>query len=290
MTTKKVMNDFAFFGTPSLCIEILDELASAGYVPSLVVTMPDRAKGRGMETTETPVATWARERDIAVLKPEKLDAAFIEDFKARGITAAIVVAYGKIIPQGLFDAIPLGMFNIHYSLLPRWRGATPVESAILAGDAESGVAIQKMVYELDAGPIAALEKTQIGADESTHELRSRLNAMAKKMLVNLMPSILDGTVAVTEQDASHMTHAGKMSKEDGHLDLSDDAIVNYRKYRAYFGWPGTYAFFKRGGKQIRGIIVQAHMGGSKFIIDTIKPEGKGAMLYTDFVRSGATPE
>lgn len=282
-------NRFAFFGTPSLCIEILDALEAASFVPALIVTMPDRAKGRGMEVAETPVAAWARERGVEVLKPEKLDDAFVADFTSRDIAAAIVVAYGKIVPQKLLDAIPNGMFNIHYSLLPRWRGATPVESAILAGDAETGVAIQKMVFALDAGPVAALEKTPIGADENTHELRGRLNAMAARMLVALMPDILAGTTTLQEQADSLMTHAGKMSKEDGLLDLSDDGVVNYRKYRAYHGWPGTYAFFERGGKKMRGIITKARMDGAKFVIEMIKPEGKGEMAYEDFVRSGAKP-
>lgn len=284
------MNKFAFFGTPSLCIEILDALEAAGYVPALIVTMPDTAKGRGMEVSETPVAAWGRERGIEVLKPEKLDDDFVTDIKRRKLEVAVVVAYGKIVPQTLLDSLPHGMFNIHYSLLPRWRGATPVESAILAGDSETGVAIQRMVFELDAGPIAALEKTAITPDENTHELRSRLNAMAARMLVASMPNILDGTVELMEQDASKATRAHKMTKEDGLLDLSDDGIINYRKYRAYYGWPGTYAFFERGGKRIRGIVTKSRMDGSIFVIETIKPEGKGEMPYEDFLRSGARPD
>lgn len=294
MKTNQQMSDlrgrsssFAFFGTPPLAVDILDALAVAGHMPSLVVTMPDRAKGRGMDLAETPVAAWAREKSIEVLKPEKLDDAFVADFKARGITCSIVVAYGKIVPHMLLDVAP--MYNIHYSLLPRWRGATPVESAILAGDEETGVAIQRMVFELDAGPIVALEKTPIGADENVHELRTRLNAMAARMLVMIMPQLLDGSLPLVAQDESLATHAGKMSKEDGLLDLSDDGFINYRKYRAYFGWPGTYAYFERNGKRIRGIVTTAHLEGSKFVIDTIKPAGKGEMPYADFARSGARP-
>lgn len=286
MTMQKTQNKFAFFGTPLLCIEILDALETAGYVPTVVVTMPDRAKGRGMEMSETPVSAWARVRSIETLKPEKLDEEFVADFAARNIPAAVVVAYGKIIPQALLDAIPHGMYNIHYSLLPRWRGATPVESAILAGDAETGVAIQRMVFKLDAGPVVSLEKTPINADENTYELRARLNTMAARMLVAIMPQLLTGSLEALDQDESLATHAGKMSKEDGLLDLSD-GIDNYRKYRAYHGWPGVYAFFERGGKRIRGIITKAHMEGAKFVIDTVKPEGKGEMPYQEFLRSGA---
>jgi methionyl-tRNA formyltransferase len=190
-------------------------------------------------------------------------------------------------PQALLDIAP--MYNVHYSLLPRWRGATPVESAILAGDTETGVAIQKIVYKLDAGPIVALEKTTIGPDETTPELRGRLNTIAARMLVDLMPALADGNPTASEQDESAATHCGKMTKEDGLLDLSDDGIVNYRKYRAYALWPRTYTFFERDGKRIRAIITKAHLENSTFVIDTIKPEGKGEMPYADFVRSGAKP-
>jgi len=280
-------NKFAFFGTPQLAVEILDALETAGYVPSLIITMPDRARGRGMEMQETAVAEWANSRDIEVLKPEKLDAAFISDFAKRDIPFSIVVAYGKILPQALLDISP--MYNIHYSLLPRWRGATPVESAILAGDDETGVAIQRIVHKLDAGPIIAMEKTPIDPDETAPMLRSRLNDIAKKLLIHTMPEIASGTPRIFEQDESIATSCGKMSKEDGLVDLSDNGVEIYRKFRAYSGWPGIYTYFERGGKRLRTIINGAHLEGSKFIIDTVKPEGKGMMPYQDFLRSGAKP-
>ena len=278
---------FAFFGTPALAVDILDALASAGYTPSVVVTVPDRPQGRGMEMHESPVAVWAREHSIECLKPEKLTPECIAEFATHGIALGIVVAYGKILPQALLDVAP--MYNIHYSLLPRWRGATPVESPILAGDAETGVAIQKIVYELDAGPLVAVEKTLIGKDETGLDVRVRLNAIAKELLVNIMPTLFDGTSKLREQDKTHATFCGKIVKEDGEIKLSDDGIVNYRKFRAYYGWPGIYTYFERGGKNIRTIIVKAHMEGQKFVVDTVKPEGKGEIAFADFVRSGARP-
>ncbi|OGG73034.1 hypothetical protein A3A38_01010 [Candidatus Kaiserbacteria bacterium RIFCSPLOWO2_01_FULL_53_17] len=278
---------FAFFGTPQLAVEILDALVAAGYAPILIVTMPDRVKGRGLETAETPVAAWAHERGITTSKPEKLDAAFIEDFKKCDINFSIVVAYGKILPQSLLDVAP--MYNVHYSLLPRWRGATPVESAILAGDVETGVAIQKIVYELDAGPLVAVEKTAIGADEAAPALRARLNAIAKRLLVNIMPALASGDISLTEQEGAQATLCGKISKEDGLIDLADNAEENYRKFRAYTSWPGIYTFFKRGDKRIRVIITQAHLKGKRLVLDTVKPEGKDEMPYADFLRSGAKP-
>lgn len=285
MTTPSGMNRFVFFGTPVLAVEILDALEAAGYVPSLIVTMPDRPQGRGMDMRETPVATWGRERGIEVVKPEKLDALFISDFAARDIAFSIVVAYGKILPQVLLDIAP--MYNIHYSLLPRWRGATPVESAILAGDAETGVAIQRIVFKLDAGPLVAVEKTPIGEIETAPELRARLNAIAAKKLVEIFPQLSVKEMKHAEQDETAATFCGKIAKEDGLINLSESGVEHYRKFRAYFGWPGIYAFFERNGKQIRTIITKCHMYAGKFVIDTVKPEGKSEMPYADFERSGA---
>ena len=290
MMTEKT--NFAFFGTPSLAVEILDELAAAGYTPSLIVTVPDRPQGRGMDMHESAVATWARVHSIELAKPEKLDAGFVEDFARRGIAFSIVVAYGKILPQALLDISP--MYNIHYSLLPRLRGATPVESPILAGETETGVAIQRIVYKLDAGPLVGLEKTEIGADETAPELRLRLNGIAKKLLISLMPAIAGGSPALSEQNEAEASNCGKISKEDGHISLTDDGVLNYRKYRAYFGWPGVYTYFERpgragGNKQIRTIIARAHMENKKFVVDAVKPEGKGEIAYADFLRSGAKP-
>lgn len=278
---------FAFFGTPPLAVEILDELEAHGFVPSAVVTMPDRPLGRGMEMRETAVAEWARVRKISVLKPEKLDDAFRAEFATHGCAFAIVVAYGKILPQALLDMLPL--YNIHYSLLPRWRGATPVESAILAGDSETGVAIQKIVFKLDAGAIVALEKTEIGADETAPALRTRLNGIAKKLLVQIFPDLAKNHVQPAEQDETHATFCGKITKEDGLINISKDSEENYRKFRAYFGWPGIYTYFERSGKKIRTIITRAHLKNKTFVIETVKPEGKGEMPYEDFLRSGAQP-
>lgn len=292
--------NFAFFGTPSLAVEILDALATAGYVPSVIVTTPDRPQGRGMKMKETPVAEWARKRGVEVLKPDMLDAGFIDNFRQRHIAFSIVVAYGKILPQPVLDTMP--MYNIHYSLLPRWRGATPVEAAILAGDAQTGVTIQKIIHKLDAGPIVASAKTDIGLSETAPILRLRLNTIAADLLVGIMPQLQSSKVRLAEQDEAQITTCGKISKDDGCIDLSDDAEVNYRKFRAYFGWPGVYTFFERlpargapagGGKsasrRIRAIITRAHLERETFVIDAVKPEGKREMYYADFLRSGPRP-
>jgi methionyl-tRNA formyltransferase len=282
------MPRFAFFGTPSLACDILDALEASGYVPAVIVTMPDRPQGRGMIVLASPVGAWAAERSIAVMKPEKLDDAFIAQLKALDIPLAIVVAYGTIVPQTLLDTFPRGMWNIHYSLLPRWRGATPVESAILAGDAQTGVAIQRMVFALDAGPIVSQKSLAIDDEETAPALRERLNAMAAEMLVEIFPTLVSGEPTLMEQDATAATRCGKMEKADGDI-TDDDDTTRWRKYRAYFAWPGTYYFSERGGKTLRVKVVAAHFDGGRFVVDTVVPEGKGAMPYSAFVATGATP-
>lgn len=282
---------FAFFGTPALAVEILEALERGGHVPAVIVTMPDRAQGRGMDMKETAVAAWGRSRSIEVLKPEKLDSECIQQLKTKNYQLSIVVAYGKILPQALLDVMP--MYNIHYSLLPRWRGATPVESAILAGDAETGVAIQRIVHKLDAGPIVALEKTTIGKDETAPALRARLNGIAAELLLRVFTDLAEDTLEERAQDESLVTHCGKISKEDGLVSLSESPEILDRKFRAYYGWPGIYTFFERGGKsasrRIRTIIMKAHLESGQFVVKTVKPEGKGEMPYDDFLRSGAQP-
>lgn len=277
------MNTFAFFGTPALACEILDALLASGHTPTLIVTMPDRPQGRGMVMTPSPVATWAAAHHIETLKPEKLDDEFVANLRARGISLAVVVAYGKIVPQSMLDSFERGMWNIHYSLLPRWRGATPVESAILAGDTETGVCIQRMVYALDAGPIAAIERTPIAPSETTPELRARLNATAARLLVSLFPALKDGSVTLTEQDATHATRCGKMVKEDGDITDDNDA-TRLRKYRAYAVWPRTYFYTERAGARIRVKVAAAHGESERFVIDRVVPEGRREMSYADFLR------
>lgn len=277
---------FAFFGTPALACDILDALSQAGYLPELVVTMPDRPQGRGLVLTPSPVAAWAAVRGIEVFKPEKLDGEFVATLAARSIPLAVVVAYGKIIPQPMLDSFSRGMWNIHYSLLPRFRGATPVESAILAGDAETGVVIQRMVFALDAGPIVALERTPIEPHETAPALRTRLNTMAARLLVQIFPQLVSGEVSLVEQNTTEVTRCGKMEKADGDISHDDD-VLRWRKYRAFYAWPGTYFFAQRGERAIRVKIASARWGNGRFTIETVVPEGKGVMSYRDFLASGA---
>ncbi len=278
------MPKFAYFGTPYVARDTLALLASRGYSPAVVVTSPDAPRGRGMQLQPSETKEWALAHDLPVLTPERLDPHALEEIRSYGCDLAIVVAYGKIFPAPMFDLFPRGIVNIHYSLLPKYRGASPVEAALLHGDTVTGVAIQRMALALDAGDVIATRETAIGPEETTKELRARLIEEGADLLASLMPALFAGTAPATPQDESLATYCGRIQKEDGLLDLSADARENWNKYRAYAESPGTYFFYERNGKRIRVKIRSARFENDTFVPDRIVPEGKKEMSYADFVR------
>ena len=268
--------NFIFWGTPDVAEGTLEILKEAGYVPSLIITAPDRPQGRKMILTPPPVKVWAEKHDVPFLQPEKL-----KDLELKGaFDLSIVVAYGKIIPENILNIPKLGSINIHYSLLPKHRGASPVESAILNGDEETGVSIQKMVYQMDAGPILAESRTKIGENEKAPELRARLIKLGGDLLVETLPKIFKGEIESRIQDESLATFCAKIKKEDGLLDLDADPRANYNKFRAYAHWPRT--FFFQDGKRI--IITEASLEEGKFVIKKVLPEGKKETSWESFNR------
>lgn len=267
--------NFCYFGTPSVASETLTRLLEAGMIPSLVVTSPDRPQGRGLALTPSPVKSLALAHNIPVLTPEKLDAAAIGEIVKTGCTYGIAVAYGKILPQVLIEAFPLGILNVHYSLLPKYRGATPLEAALLAGDSVTGVTIQKMVYELDAGDIIVQEEMPIAPSDTARELRPRLIDAGANLLVRTLPAFERGEIVPTPQDASLASRAGKRTKEDGLLELGTDAELNWNKYRAYADTIGTYFF--ENGKRMK--VTKASFKNGAFVVERIIPEGKSEREY-----------
>lgn len=284
-------NRFVFFGTPDVSVTTLDALYAAGYVPSLIVTAPDRPSGRGMKMTPPLVKVWADEHGIEAIQPEKIDDEFIASLAPHpnplpegegapspakgkvgmGFDLFIVIAYGKILPEKLIHMPRLGTINIHYSLLPRWRGASPVEAAILAGDTETGVSIQQMVYQLDAGDVIAEARAPIGDDETAPELRVRLGDLGAELLVETLPKIFAGDISPMKQNEGEATKCGKFSKADAEIHpKTDDPIEMWRKYRAYFAWPK--AWFMHGERRHK--VTAARFQDGKFIIERVIPEGE----------------
>ncbi len=288
---------FVFFGTPDVASETLEILKGNGFLPSLVVTAPDRPQGRKMIITPPPVKIWAIENNVPYIQPENLNQKEIwnvlgtlgrsdgdgqRKFSAENFRGEqnipdlfLVVAYGKIMPEEILNFPKFGSINIHYSLLPKYRGASPVESAILNGDKETGISIQKMELKMDAGPIIAQEKIEILPDEKASESRARLIKIGGELLIKTLPDFIAGKINPIPQDESLATHCKKIKKEDGLIDLNDDPIKNYNKFRAYATWPRT--FFFKDGKRI--IITDAKLENGQFVIKKIISEGGKETTY-----------
>jgi len=273
--------NFIFWGTPDVASETLEILKENGYIPSLIITAPNKPQGRKMIITPPAVKIWAIENNIPYLQPKKLEASFPRT-RFRGNSPepgsgeiSIVVAYGKIIPEDILNLPKLGSINIHYSLLPKYRGASPVESAILNGDTKTGITIQKMKHKMDTGPIIAQEKVKIEPDEKAGDLRKTLIKIGGELLAKTLPDFIDGKIKTLPQNENEATYCKKIKKEDGLIDLNDNPIKNYNKFRAYATWPRT--FFFKNGKRI--IITNAKLENNLFVIKKIIPEGKKEMDY-----------
>lgn len=267
--------NFAFLGTPDVASLTLDILREKGYLPSVIITSADRASGRGLVITETPVSTWAKENNIKCLKPEKITEDFIEEFKKLNLDLSIVVAYGKILPEIFINTPKFGTINIHYSLLPKYRGASPVETCLLNGDTETGVSIQQMAYKLDSGLIIAEEKINIGISDTKVELREKLIKIGGDLLCKIIPDIINKTLTPKTQDESQATYCTKIKKENGEINPEGNARENWNKYRAFYGWPGV--FFFKNGKRIK--ITKARYENDSFIIERVIPEGKKEIIW-----------
>lgn len=280
---------FVFFGTPHVASKTLARLIKSGYVPTLVVTAPARPQGRGLSLTETPVHLLAREHGIDVITPEKLDEEALNQIADTKAQYAIVVAYGKILPAQLLSMFPEGVLNVHYSLLPKYRGASPVETALLANEATTGVTVQKMVYELDAGAIVATKETPIEPTETATELRERLIDLGAELLIESLPTYLSGETTLREQNHEEATRCGKIAKSERELMLSGDPLSNWLRYRALSEGPGTHFYAQRQDKQFRVKIKSAAFKDGTFTPLRVVPEGKQEQDFDTLMQSGAKP-
>lgn len=275
---------FIFFGTPDVASKTLEILKSRGYLPELIITSPDSPRGRGLIMAETPVAIWAKENNIKCLKPEKIDDEFISKLSTFNFQLSVVVAYGKILPEALIKAPLLGTLNIHYSLLPKYRGASPLEATLLNGDEVTGVSIQQMEFKLDSGPILKEEELEIGINDTKAELREELIRLGANCLSDILPQIQNGNIVPKIQDESKATFCKKIKKEYGEININGNAKENWNKYRAYYGWPGTFFFAEKKDKKIRIKISEAKYEDNSFVIKRVIPEGKKEMSYDEFSR------
>lgn len=272
---------FAFFGTPRFAVRVLDALEAHGYLPALVVTAPDKPRGRGLRTTPSPVKTWALARNIDVLTPITLkDEALVAELKNTDWDVFLVASYHKLIPKNILDIPRRGCLNVHPSLLPKFRGPSPVLSAILADERTTGVSVMQMTEKMDAGPVVA--QARIELEESAwppkgSAFEDLLATEGGNLLAEILPQWIHGTIAPEPQDEHKATYTRKYMDEDARLDLSKGSSWNtLLKIRAFDANPRAY-FIDSRGKRV--IVTDAEIRDGKLEILKVIPEGR---KETDF--------
>lgn len=234
-----------FFGTPEFAVPTLEALVEAGMAPVRVITQPAKPAGRGKKAQDPPVAAWAREHDLEVEQPERVkDEEFLDRLGALKPDVAVVVAFGQIFPQRLLELPAKGCLNLHASLLPKYRGASPIQAAIAEGEKKTGVTIMQMEEELDAGPILLQEELEIRPLETTGELTPRLAALGAKLMVEAVPKLSGGKLKAKKQRDEQATYAPRLTKKDGKANWALTAEELYNRLRAFTPWPGMQAHLR----------------------------------------------
>jgi methionyl-tRNA formyltransferase len=264
---------------------------AAGHEVALVLTQPDRPAGRGLRAAASPVKRFAMDHGLPLLQPANFKSS--QDLEcvcaARG-EALVVAAYGLVLPRALLDATPLGAFNIHASLLPRWRGAAPIQRALLAGDRETGISIMQMDVGLDTGPVLARRAIAIEADDDAGTLSERLARLGAQMIVETLDDLHGGRARAEPQPAEGITYAHKISKQETWLDWSRPAVEVERAVRAFRPAPG--ASTRLGGEAIK--IWRAHVAQASLAPGKLQPTrdallvgcGAGALAVIELQRAG----
>jgi methionyl-tRNA formyltransferase len=284
----------AFMATPDFALPALAALLAAGHDIAAVYTQPPRPAARGQKERPTPVARAATERGLQVRHPTRLgEPGEIAAFRALALDAAAVVAYGLILPKPFLEAPRLGCLNIHASLLPRWRGAAPIQRAILAGDRESGITIMRMDEGLDTGPMLLQKRVPIGAADNAGALHDRLAALGAASIVEALDGIAAGTLDATPQPASGVTYASKIKRSETRLDWTMPAAALERQVRAFSPTPG--AWFDWEGTRIRVLRAALRPDRIDGPVGTMRPDlgvrcGDGATLaLLELQRAGGRP-
>lgn len=300
-----------FMGTPDFAVETVDAIAKAGHEIVLVVTQPDKPKGRGKEISFPPVKEWAVERNIPVFQPMKIrEPEAIETLKKYDADIFVVAAFGQILPKEILDMPPLGCVNVHASLLPKYRGAAPIQWAVINGDKVSGVTTMQMGVGLDDGDMLLKQEVVLSEDETGGSLFDRLAKVGGELILRTMEGLEAGTIIPVPQKEEEATHVGMIKKSLGQLDFSEEAMVLERKIRGLNPWPSAYT--KLGNKTLKvwwarvesslpegitvdnkepGVVCLADQSGiwvstgkDFLVLEEIQLEGKKRMNVADFLR------
>lgn len=285
-----------FMGTPDFAVPTLIELAGAGHEIVAVYTRAPKPAGRGMALQDTPVAREAKRLGFPVLTPKTLRTEEAQaEFGAFDADAAVVVAYGLLLPKPVLDAVPLGCFNLHASLLPRWRGAAPINRAVMAGDAESGVTVMKMDEGLDTGGMAMIERVSIGADMTAGDLHERLAAIGGDLMHRALGALERGSLQVVPQPADGVIYAEKISKAETRIDWAKPARDVHNHVRGLSPFPG--AWFELPGEKapVRVKVLRATRGQASGAPGSVLDDnltiacGDGAIRIIELQRAGKQP-
>lgn len=294
----------AFMGTPDFSVPALSEIVGAGHDVVAVYSQPPRPAGRGMAPQKSPVHRFAEEAGLKVFTPKSLRrAAAIAEFAALKTDVAVVVAYGLILPKAILDLPRLGCLNLHGSLLPRWRGAAPIQRAIMAGDKETGVMVMKMDEGLDTGPVALSSRILIGPDATAGEIHDHLSLTGAQLLIQALALLENGTLAFTPQPEDGVTYAAKISKDETRIDWTKPGSEIHDRIRALSPYPGAWFEALLGGKPERvkvlrsvlvpgkgepGLILDGHLtvacGSQAVRLTKVQRAGRRAVGGEEFLR------
>jgi methionyl-tRNA formyltransferase len=294
-----------FFGTPQFAVPSLEHLIASSHQVVGVVTQPDRPRGRGQKVTDAPVKTTAQRHGVPVYQPARLRDPEVEGMLRNWAPdLGVVAAYGKIIPESLLSLPRLGMINVHASLLPRYRGAAPVQRAVMDGEPLTGVTIMRMVAALDAGGMFAKVTRPIGPDDTSDVVERDLADLGAALLLDVIDGLVAGTAIEEPQDDRLSTYAAKITKDEGIIDWSLPAADIHNRIRGLYPWPHAYTYLDHerlillrshvgspGSSELPGTIVDMAGGllhvapgqSGQLIIDEVQPEGRRAMKTRDYL-------
>jgi methionyl-tRNA formyltransferase len=285
-----------FMGTPQFSVEMLREIVAAGHTVAAVYTQPPRPAGRGMSTSPSPVEAWARASGLRVETPKSLRSeAEQEKFRTLQADVAVVVAYGLILPRPVLDAPRFGCLNMHASRLPRWRGAAPIQRAIMAGDTETAATVMRMEEGLDTGPICLEDVVPIGPDMTAGELHDVLSERGARVMVRALAALEAGRLTERPQPADGVTYAAKIEKSESRIDFSRPAAEVHNHIRGLSPFPGAWFEIDAGGRMERVKVLRSVLAAGGGTAGTALDGqltigcGSGAIRLVELQRAGKKP-
>lgn len=273
---------YVFFGSSRFSVLVLDNMEKFGYLPNAIITTPDKPQGRKLILTANPVKTWGITKNINVYTPEKFDTELSEQLKNLHADVFIVASYGKIIPELVINIPPRKTLNIHPSLLPKYRGASPLQTAILDDTKNTGVTIMRIDEKMDHGPIIAQKELTINDWPNYEDFESFMAEQGTVLLVSVLQDWVNMKIPEIEQDHNEASYTKKINKEQGLINLSDDPYNNFRKIQAFNEWPKAYFEIIHNGQKIKVKITSARFENNNLFIEKVIPQGAKEISYKDF--------